>query len=96
VADAGAILQHHDQNIARAHSPNCALGTVVTVERRQPEAPGMQNRKATNTLVDDTCPPRGHYGIASLVPGQQRSGMWDVLEITRSGLPRVTLLRPVP
>jgi len=56
----------------------------------------MQNRKATNTLVDDTCPPRGHYRIASLVPGQQRSGMWDVLEITRSGLPRVTLLRPVP
>jgi hypothetical protein len=36
------------------------------------------------------------YRIASLVPGQQRSGMWDVLEITRSGLPRVILLRHVP
>ena len=36
------------------------------------------------------------YRIASLVPGQQQSGMWDVLEITRSGLPRVILLRHVP
>ena len=36
------------------------------------------------------------YRIASLVPGQQQSGMWDVLEITRTGLPRVILLRPVP
>jgi hypothetical protein len=36
------------------------------------------------------------YRIASLVPGQQQSGMWDVLEITRSELPRVILLRPVP
>jgi len=36
------------------------------------------------------------YRIASLVPGQQQGGMWDVLEITRSGLPRVILLRPVP
>jgi hypothetical protein len=34
--------------------------------------------------------------IASLVPGQQQSGMWDVLEITRSGLPRVILLRHLP
>jgi hypothetical protein len=36
------------------------------------------------------------YRIASLVPGQQRGGTWDVLEITRSGLPRVILLRHVP
>jgi hypothetical protein len=36
------------------------------------------------------------YRIASLVPGQQQSGMWDVLEITRSGLPRVILLRHLP
>ena len=36
------------------------------------------------------------YRIASLVPGQQQSGMWDVLEITRSRMPRVILLRPVP
>jgi hypothetical protein len=36
------------------------------------------------------------YRIASLVHGQQQSGMWDVLEITRSGLPRVILLRHVP
>jgi Sulfocyanin (SoxE) domain len=36
------------------------------------------------------------YRIGSLVPGQQQSGMWDVLQITRSGLPRVILLRPVP
>jgi Sulfocyanin (SoxE) domain len=36
------------------------------------------------------------YRIASLVPGQQQSGMWDVREITRSRLPRVILLRPVP
>jgi hypothetical protein len=26
------------------------------------------------------------YRIASLVHGQQQSGMWDVLEITRDGL----------
>ena len=36
------------------------------------------------------------YRIASLVPGQQQSGMWDVLEITGSGLPRVILLRHLP
>ncbi|TML95827.1 MAG: hypothetical protein E6G03_07280 [Actinobacteria bacterium] len=36
------------------------------------------------------------YRIASLVPGQQQSGMWDVLEITHTKLPRVILLRPLP
>jgi Sulfocyanin (SoxE) domain len=36
------------------------------------------------------------YRIASLVPGQQQSGMWDVLEISHTKLPRVILLRPAP
>jgi hypothetical protein len=36
------------------------------------------------------------YRIASLVPGQQQSGMWDVLEITHTESPRVILLRPFP
>jgi hypothetical protein len=55
---AGAILQHHKQDIAWAHSSNRSQGTVVTVDRRQPEAPRMQDRKPTNALIDDTRPAR--------------------------------------
>jgi hypothetical protein len=38
----------------------------------------------------------GVYRIASLVPNDERAGMWDVLEIKRVRLPRVTLLRRPP
>jgi hypothetical protein len=33
------------------------------------------------------------YRIASLVPDEERAGMWDVLTVARSGGPSVTLLR---
>jgi Sulfocyanin (SoxE) domain len=38
----------------------------------------------------------GVYRIASLVPNDERAGMWDVLEIKRVRLPTVTLLRRPP
>jgi hypothetical protein len=57
---AGAILQHHEQDIALAHSSNRPQGAVVAVDRRQPEASRMQDRKSTNALIDDTCPARRH------------------------------------
>ena len=38
----------------------------------------------------------GVYRIASLVPDQERAGMWDVLEVKRARLPTVVLLRRAP
>src|SRR5439155_12716592 len=38
----------------------------------------------------------GVYRIASLVPEQERAGMWDVLEIKHARLPTVVLLRHGP
>ncbi len=35
----------------------------------------------------------GTYRIASLVPDEERAGMWVVLTVARSGRPSVTLLR---
>lgn len=36
----------------------------------------------------------GTFRIACLVAGHETAGMWNVLDITRGGLPRVVLLRP--
>jgi hypothetical protein len=35
----------------------------------------------------------GVFRLASLVPGQERAGMWDVFQVTGSGSPSVQLLR---
>jgi hypothetical protein len=39
---------------------------------------------------------RGVYRLASLVPGQERAGLWDVLEVRRTRVPAVVLLRRAP
>lgn len=36
---------------------------------------------------------RGSYRIACAVPGHERAGMWDVLDVTGAALPSASLLR---
>lgn len=36
---------------------------------------------------------RGSYRLACLVPGHERAGMWDVLDVTSASVPSVRLLR---
>ena len=38
----------------------------------------------------------GVYRIVCLIPGYERAGMWDVLQISSARLPSVTLLRAYP
>jgi hypothetical protein len=50
----------------------------------------------TSARFSFTARRRGVYRLASLVPEQERAGMWDVLEVRRVPTPAVLLLRRSP
>jgi len=86
--------------IDRSASVRYSCAIVQGVGRITPSFPGASSRNperglaprkaASFTFVASTT---GVYRLASLVPEQERAGMWDVVQITRSGSPSVQLLR---
>lgn len=91
-------LEVHCENTASTKPHSCAI--VGGPGARQPAAPGAATAepasgvppgKSASFSFRANAP--ATYRIASLVPGEERAGMWDVLTVSSSGGPSVTLLR---
>jgi hypothetical protein len=94
----GWKLEVRCQNTASTKPHSCAI--VRGLGAQQPTAPGAATTQPTGGVPPGksatfsfraTAP--ATYRIASLVPDEERAGMWDVLTVARSGRPSVTLLR---
>ena len=86
------------ENTASTKPHSCAI--VGGPGAQLPVTPGAATAEPTSGVVPGrsasfsfraTAP--NTYRIASLVPDEERAGMWDVLTVARSGSPSVTLLR---
>jgi hypothetical protein len=94
----GWRLEVRCENTVSTKPHSCAI--VRGPGAHQPAAPAAATTQPTNGVAPDksatfffraTAP--ATYRIVSLVPDEERAGMWDVLTVARSGRPSVTLLR---
>jgi FtsP/CotA-like multicopper oxidase with cupredoxin domain len=77
---------------------SCAV--VHGVSATSPAFPGWASEHPTlglaphsSTSFSFVATRTGSFRIACLVPNHETAGMWDVLDVTRIGLPRAVLLR---
>jgi hypothetical protein len=93
-----STLEVHCENTASTKPHSCAI--VRGPGARQPVALGAATTEpasgvppATSASFSFRATAAGTYRIASLVPDEERAGMWEVLTVSRSGRPSVMLLR---
>jgi FtsP/CotA-like multicopper oxidase with cupredoxin domain len=84
-------------NDSRSAPHSCAIVRDLTAT---PAFPGAASPHPTGGLPPGSAASfsfvaakQGTYRITCLVPGHEQGGMWDVLDVTRSRLPAVVLLR---
>src|SRR5439155_10450583 len=101
VVPVGWRVTVHCVNTGLGGRHSCAI--VVGAGATRPAFPGASSPDPSGGLAHGrsasfsfTAAGPGVYRIASLVPEQERAGMWDVLEIKRARLPTVVLLRRTP
>jgi hypothetical protein len=93
-----STLEVRCENTASTKPHSCAI--VRGPGARQPAAPGAATTEPTRGVPPGTtarfsfrATAPATYRIASLVPNEERAGMWDVLTVAGSGRPSVTPLR---
>jgi hypothetical protein len=81
---------HDPHSCAIVHGPGSREQGAAVAATAQPTV-GVPAGQSTTFSFRARTP--ATYRLASLVPNEERAGMWDVLTVATSGTPSVTLLR---